>query len=381
MNREEIHVTAVMPCLNEAKTIGICVEKAMRCFAQLGIRGEVVVADNGSSDESAKIAEALGARVVYERRKGYGAALMRGIESAHGRIIVMADADDSYDWSTIGDFVRKIEEGHDLVMGNRFQGGIEPGAMPLLHRYLGNPVLSTITRWLYRIPIGDFHCGMRAFTRDGYKRMKLRTSGMEFATEMVVYAAQAGLRIGEIPTRLYPDKRDRPPHLRSFRDGWRHLRFIVTYAPDYLYLLPGGLMAILGLTGMAGLAAGPAELMGRHFGIHFLALACLLFLTGANLIMFGTLAKAYHASYHPIPPSLFGRFLSTFTLEKGLGTGILLLLLGIGTELCILLQWLYRGQGPMGDTVHLAFVGVAIAMLGLQTVFASFLLNMMSNRH
>lgn len=381
MKREEIYVTAVMPCLNEAKTIGICVEKAMRCFAQLGIRGEVVVADNGSTDQSAQIAESLGARVVSERRKGYGAALMRGIESAHGRIIVMADADDSYDWSSIGDFVRKIEEGHDLVMGNRFQGGIEPGAMPPLHRYFGNPVLSTVTRWLYRIPIGDFHCGMRAFTSDAYDRMKLRTAGMEFATEMVVYAAQAGLRIAEIPTRLYPDKRGRPPHLRSFRDGWRHLRFIVTYAPDYLYLLPGALLFAFGLMGMIGLASGPATLMGRQFGIHFLALASLVFLSGANLLIFGLLAKAHQAHQHPLPPSLISSFLDHFTLEKGLITGGLISLIGFAADFQIFFEWIERRQGNMADTVHLSFVATTSIILGIQVLFASFLLNMLQERN
>ena len=241
MTSREILVSAVMPCLNEEKTLGLCIDKIQRAFDEMGITGEIVVADNGSSDRSVEIAESLGARVVRERRKGYGSALLAGISAARGRIVVMADADDSYDWSVLGDFVRKIEEGHDLVMGNRFKGGIEPGAMPPLHRYFGNPVLSMLARVMYRIPINDFHCGMRAFTRESFDRMKVRTAGMEFATEMVVNASHAGLRIAEIPTRLYPDKRDRPPHLRSFRDGWRHLRFMLTYAPDWLYLVPGGI--------------------------------------------------------------------------------------------------------------------------------------------
>lgn len=380
MTEEHIYVTAVMPCLNEENSIGICVEKAFRCFAELGIRGEVVVADNGSTDRSIEIAESLGARVVHQTKRGYGAALMSGIEAAEGSIIVMADSDDSYDWLAMGDFIRKIESGYDLVLGNRFRGGIEPGAMPFLHRYLGNPVLSTITRLLYSIPIGDFHCGMRAFSSAAYKRMKLRTPGMEFATEMVVYAAQAGLHIGEIPIKLYPDKRDRPPHLRSFRDGWRHLRFIVTYAPDYLYLLPGGLLAVIGAQGLLVLCDGPAQLWGRQFGIHFLALASLFLLAGANIVIFGILAKAYHGSYHPLPPSLFSRFLKEFTLERGLAAGLIPVFLGTGTEFVILWRWFDRGYGPMEDTVHLVFAAGAVVLLGIQIVFAAFLLNMISNR-
>ncbi|QRJ65797.1 glycosyltransferase family 2 protein [Azospira restricta] len=372
-----MYVTAVMPCLNEENSIGICIDKAFRCFAELGIRGEVVVADNGSTDRSVEIAESLGARVVHESRRGYGAALMCGIEAAKGRIVIMADADDSYDWLAMGDFICQIENGFDLVMGNRFKGGIAPGAMPPLHRYLGNPVLSTVTRLLYDIPIGDFHCGMRAFTNDAYKRMKLRTDGMEFATEMIVYAAQAGLRIGEIPTTLSPDKRGRPPHLRSFRDGWRHLRFIVTYAPDYLYMAPGSLFWLLGLLGLIGLVNGPAQLFGRVLGIHFLVLASMLFLLGNSILTFGVLAKAYHNAHHPLPPSLFSRFLRRFTLEKGVLTGLALFLIGASTDAYILFQWIERHQGAMADTVHLAIVAGTATILGLHLVFSSFLLNMM----
>ena len=377
MSEDNIYVTAVMPCLNEENSIGICVDKALRCFTELGIRGEVVVADNGSTDRSIEIAESLGARVVHQSRRGYGAALMAGIEGAKGKIVVIADSDDSYDWLAMGDFIHKIENGFDLVMGNRFKGGIAPGAMPFLHRYLGNPVLSTVTRFLYNIPIGDFHCGMRAFTNEAYKRMKLRTDGMEFATEMIVYAAQAGLRIGEIPTTLSPDKRGRPPHLRSFRDGWRHLRFIVTYAPDYLYMTPGGLLWIFGLIGLIGLANGPALLFGRVLGIHFLVLASMLFLLGNNILTFGALAKAYHNAHHPLPPSLFSRFLEHFTLEKGVLTGLTIFLIGASTDAYILFKWIGRHQGAMADTVHLAIAAGTATILGLHFVFSSFLLNMM----
>ncbi len=251
-----ILVSAVIPCLNEEETLALCVRKAQDAFIKLGIVGEVVVADNGSTDNSVAIAESLGARVVSQTEKGYGAALKAGIEGARGEIVVMGDADDSYDWGCIGDFVGKVQEGNDLVMGNRFAGGIEPGAMPIHHRYLGNPVLSFIARGVSRAPIGDFHCGMRAFTREGYGRMKLQTSGMEFASEMVISAARNGLKIAEIPTKLYPDKRNRPLHLRSWSDGWRHLKFILSYAPDHLLLAPALLMLLPGLLLMALLASG-----------------------------------------------------------------------------------------------------------------------------
>jgi glycosyltransferase involved in cell wall biosynthesis len=377
-----IAVSAVMPCLNEEKTLGLCIAKIQRAFAELGVAGEVVVADNGSSDRSVEIAGSLGARVVHEQRKGYGAALLAGISAARGHIVIMADADDSYDWAALGDFVRKIEEGYDLVMGNRFKGGIEPGAMPSLHRYLGNPVLSTLARVMYKIPISDFHCGMRAFTRDAFERMNVRTAGMEFATEMVVSAAHAGLRITEIPTRLYPDKRDRPPHLRSFRDGWRHLRFILTYAPDWLYLVPGGLLFLLGMAGMALLVAGPAHIGSFSFGIHFLALASLFTLLGANIIGFGLLARLINAGRKPIrESSAFGRLLAWFTLERGLVIGGLLTLAGLAVDVSLLVEWLASSFGEMAGTVHLAFVATTIMLLGVNAIFASFLFNMLREEH
>lgn len=382
MTGTDVLVSAVMPCLNEEKTLGLCIEKIQHAFDELGIAGEVVVADNGSTDRSVEIAESLGARVVHEQRKGYGAALLAGISSARGRIVIMADADDSYDWAALGDFVRKIEEGYDLVMGNRFKGGIEPGAMPPLHRYLGNPVLSSLARVMYRIPINDFHCGMRAFTREAFERMNVRTAGMEFATEMVVSAAHAGLRITEIPTRLYPDKRDRPPHLRSFRDGWRHLRFILTYAPDWLYLIPGGLMFLLGMAGMAMLAPGPAQVGGLSFGIHFLALSSLLALLGANIIGFALLARLINAGRKPIKPSsAFGRLLSWFTLERGLVIGSVLTVAGLAVDVWLLVEWLASGFGDMEDTVHIAFVATTIMLLGVNAIFASFLFNMLREEH
>jgi len=368
-----------MPCLNEERTLATCIRKAQQCFRELGIEGEVVIADNGSTDRSVEVAESLGARVVHQSVRGYGAALIKGIEEARGEIVVMADADDSYDWLAMGPFVTRIREGYDLVMGNRFAGGIERGAMPPLHRYLGNPVLSALARVAHRAPVGDFHCGMRAFTKASFLRMKLRTTGMEFATEMVVNAVRSGLRVTEVPTTLRPDGRDRPPHLRSFRDGWRHLRFIFTYAPNYLYLAPGALMVLLGLIMVAALARGPITIGGQYFGIHFLALGSGLVLTGFNVIHLGIIAKLIASSQIAQPQSRVIRFvLNVFTLEGGLIVGGLMFIAGMGIDTAILWKWLAQNRGPLDDTVHIVFVATLLIVLGLNIVFSSFLLSMIA---
>jgi glycosyltransferase involved in cell wall biosynthesis len=373
----KVEVSAVIPCLNEEQTLGLCIEKAFRGFAELGVRGEVVVADNGSTDRSVEIAREMGARVIPEQRKGYGAALMRGITEARGEIIVMADADDSYDWTAIAPFVRKIREGYDLVMGNRFRGGIMAGAMPKLHRYLGNPVLSLIARVAFRTNIGDFHCGMRAFTRAAFDRMQLKTTGMEFATEMVANASHQGLRIAEVPIVLYPDKRNRPPHLRSFRDGWRHLRFILTYAPDYLYLIPGVALLIPGLLLELLLARGPVTYHQVYLGIHFLALGSLLTLVGFNIINLGVLAKTLMAQrYSGINSRTVRLVHRRRSLEAGLIAGVLLALTGTGIDAVIATQWITEFGAPMDSSVHLAFVATTALVLGINLVCSSFLLNL-----
>lgn len=372
-----IDVSAVIPCLNEEKTIGICIQKAFRSFEALGVRGEVVVADNGSNDRSVAIAESLNARVVREQRKGYGAALSAGINAAHGRVIVMGDADDSYDWANIAPFVTKVVEGYDLVMGNRFRGGIERGAMPPLHRYLGNPVLSWLGRLAFHTKIGDFHCGMRAFTKASFQRMGITSTGMEFATEMVASAAYLDLRIAELPTKLYPDKRGRPPHLRSFRDGWRHLRFILTYAPNHLYLVPGFGMLFLGILLQCLLIKGPAEIGRFSLGIHFLALGSLLTLLGFNILNMGVLAKTLVAQrYSRIAGGIMEWIQGKFTLEIGLLTGLGLFLLGLGIDLGIALAWIQDPGGSMESTVHLAFVATTTIVLGVNLAFSSFLIHM-----
>ncbi|HJN81714.1 MAG TPA: glycosyltransferase family 2 protein, partial [Verrucomicrobiota bacterium] len=255
-------VSVVMPCLNEAETLAVCIQKATRCLAENGVSGEIIVADNGSTDGSRAIAEADGARVVPVEAKGYGSALMGGIAAARGRFVIMGDADDSYDFSALMPFIERLRDGSDLVMGNRFRGGIAPGAMPPLHRYLGNPVLSGLGRLFFRCPAGDFHCGLRGFSRAAYDRMKLQTTGMEFAGEMVVKSTLLGLRIAEVPTTLSPDGRSRPPHLRSWRDGWRNLRFMLLFSPRWLFLYPGLLLMLIGL-GVGGWLLPEARQLGQ----------------------------------------------------------------------------------------------------------------------
>jgi glycosyltransferase involved in cell wall biosynthesis len=370
-------VSAVIPCLNEERTIGFCIDKAFRSFREMGIVGEVVVADNGSSDRSVEISAAHGARVIHASVKGYGAALRAGIDAAEGSIIVMADGDESYDWAAIAPFVRKVQEGYDLVMGNRFLGPAIPGAMPPLHRYVGNPVLSTIARIAFRTRIGDFHCGMRAFTKSAYERMLTKTTGMEFATEMVANASHQGMRIAEIPTTLYPDKRDRAPHLRSFRDGWRHLRFILTYAPDHMFLLPGLLMLFVGIAVQLALVAGPVTVGGMYFGIHFVALGALLALVGFNVFNLGVFAKALLSRrYVGLRSRTVGWLKNRYSLELGLIVGAALITVGLAIDATILVRWLGTAGTGMESTIHLAFVATTAVVLGANVLFSAFLLNL-----
>jgi glycosyltransferase involved in cell wall biosynthesis len=373
-----IRISAVMPCLNEDRTIGVCIDKAFAALRGMGISGEVVVADNGSSDRSIEIATARGARVIHVEQRGYGAALMAGIEAARGEYVIIADSDDSYDWLGIAPFVVALEQGNDLVVGNRFAGGIDPGAMPTLHRYVGNPVLSWLARIVHRAPIGDFHCGMRAFRRDAFQRMNLRTSGMEFATEMIVNSAKTGLKIGEVPIRLRRDGRNRPPHLRAFRDGWRHLRFILTYGPNYLYLAPGVSCFIMGSLMLGLLARGPITLMGHYIGIHFLALACGLTLVGFNLVHYGIMAKVVGLRSVTHVNSRIARWaMSHYSLERTLLVASLLVLAGLGSDAWLLVKWLAAPGAPMDSTVHSVFIATLAIVIGVNLALGAFLLNML----
>ncbi|HWX38466.1 MAG TPA: glycosyltransferase family 2 protein, partial [Candidatus Sulfotelmatobacter sp.] len=290
-SRAELELSVVMPCLDEAATVGVCVQKAMVAMERHGIRGEVIVADNGSADGSQQIAREFGARVVPVERRGYGSALLSGIAAARGEFVLMGDADDTYDFSQLDEFLAKLREGFDLVMGNRFQGKILPGAMPPLHRYLGNPVLTGLGRLFFRSPVGDFHCGLRAFRKDAIDRLGLRTLGMEFASEMVVKASAFGLRVTEIPTTLAPDRRDRPPHLRTWRDGWRHLRFLLLYSPRWLFLYPGIVSFTLGVVLSVILLPGPRRIGNVVFDVHTLLFAAMAVLIGFQSVVFATFTK------------------------------------------------------------------------------------------
>lgn len=370
-------VSAIIPCLNEERTLGICIRKALEAFARRGIAGEVVVGDNGSTDKSVEIARSLGARVVHQPIKGYGAAISAAAGAARGKYLIMADADDSYDWSQLDAFIDELEAGAELVMGNRFAGGIEPGAMPPLHRYLGNPVLSAVARWLHRSPIRDFHCGMRGFTREAFDLMGARSPGMEFASEMVINAHRAGLDIREVPIKLYPDKRDRPPHLRSFRDGWRHLRLIIAHAPDTMYLVPGILLLLTGVFGLAALARGPVVIGGQYFGIHFVALSSMATLIGLSAILLGMLAKVAIAIYHPTANGRLVPWLKRGRpLEWLVGFGGLLTVVGFGADGLLAFRWLFVG-GAMEQSVHLVFAITTACVAGVVMVLSGFVLKLL----
>src|SRR5580658_9965343 len=288
-----VELSVVMPCLNESRTLGVCVKKALDTIERLGIRGEVIVADNGSTDGSQSLAEGLGARVVPIAARGYGSALRGGISAARGKFVIMGDSDDSYDFTQLGDFVSKLSEGYDLVMGNRFQGGIRPDAMPFLHHYLGNPFLSWLGRVFFGCPVGDFQCGLRGFRKDAIDKLELQTTGMEFSTEMVVKATLFDLRIAEIPTILSPDGRDRPPHLRTWRDGWRYLRFLLLYSPRWLFLYPGIALFLVGIAVTLWLLPSPRTIGATVFDYHTLLFGAMSILIGFQSINFAVFTKFF----------------------------------------------------------------------------------------
>jgi glycosyltransferase involved in cell wall biosynthesis len=360
-----MELTILMPCLNEARTLPACIEKARRFLAQNQIAGEVLIADNGSTDGSQAIAETAGARVVPVPIRGYGAALGAGIEAAHGRYVIMGDSDGSYDFSQLQDYVARLRAGADLVMGNRFKGGIAPGAMPILHRYLGNPVLSFIGRLFFRIPVGDFHCGLRGFSRDAMLKLRLVTPGMEFASEMVAKSALAHLRIEEVPTTLSPDGRDRPPHLRTWRDGWRHLRFLLLFCPRWLFLYPGLLLMALGLGGFA-LAAYSPEFVNRIHSLLYMAAATVL---GAQMIQLGVLTKWMGILSGVVPPQHWlSRWEPVMRVENGLVAGIVLIAAGLLWSGRLVFDWGTSGFGALDplQTMRVAIPAVTLMILGAQ---------------
>jgi glycosyltransferase involved in cell wall biosynthesis len=380
---EDLEVSIVMPCLNEAATIERCITKATHALRADGFRGEVIIGDNGSTDGSQEIARRLGARVIDVAARGYGAALQGGIAAARGRYVIIGDADDSYDFSRIEPYVTKLREGYDLVMGNRFLGGIAPGAMPRLHRYLGNPVLTTIGRIFFRSPCGDFHCGMRGFRRDSILALDLRTTGMEFASEMIVKATIHRLRITEVPTTLSKDGRNRPPHLRSWRDGWRHLRFLLMYSPRYLFLLPGFLLGVAGTVTGIWLLPGPRSVGSVTFDVNTLLFAAAAMILGIQLVVFWLFAKVFATSEGLQPPDeRFEHLFEYITLESGLVVSIAALLGGIALSIAGVREWEAASFGHL-DPVHSlrrVIPAVLLMILGVQGVFSSFFLSILGLR-
>ncbi len=373
-------LSIVMPCLNEAETIGVCVEKAKGFLERRKIDGEVLVADNGSTDDSPAIAESLGARVIKVLERGYGSALLGGIAAARGRYVIMGDADDSYDFTALDLFVEKLREGSELVMGNRFKGGIEPGAMPLLHRYLGNPVLTAIGRRFFGSKIGDFHCGLRGFNREAIQRLNLTTTGMEFASEMVVKATLRKLRITEVPTTLSPDGRSGPSHLRSWRDGWRHLRFLLLFSPRWLFLYPGGLLMLAGIASMLWLLPGPRTLGGLTLDVHTLVYSAAAVVCGFQAVAFSVIAKVFAINARLLPEDpRIDRFVDVLSLEVGIGVGLLLLVGGLVLSMYAFGAWGGASFGPLDPTVSMRIVipAATAVIVGLQIIFASFFLSIL----
>jgi glycosyltransferase involved in cell wall biosynthesis len=372
---DELELTILMPCLDEAETVGRCVARAAAFLKRSAISGEVLVVDNGSSDGSMQIAERAGARVMLERRRGYGNALRAGIRSARGRYVIMGDADESYDFGALEAFVEALRNGAELVMGNRFLGGIAPQAMPALHRYFGNPVLSGIGRLFFRSPVGDFHCGLRGFRRDAMLGLGLTAEGMEFASEMIVRSTMEGLGIREVPARLSRDGRSRPPHLRSFRDGWRHLKFLLLFSPRWLFLYPGLILMLAGLVSMLWLLPGPR--------VNSLMYSLAAIVCGFQAVAFAVFAKVIAINARLLPEDRRIRKLTSLvTIEAGMSAGVALLLLGLAGSGYALGLWGTRSFGPLSPEITLRIVAPSVTalILGVQLIFSSFFLGVLRLR-
>ncbi len=373
-------LTIVMPCLNEEETLAICIDKAHTFIADNNISGEVLIADNGSTDRSRDIASEHGARITSITEKGYGAALMGGISAAKGKYIIMGDADDSYDFSSLDLYVEKLREGYDLVMGNRFKGGIAKGAMPPLHRYLGNPILTGIGRLFFKSPLSDFHCGLRGFKKEAIERLDLQTTGMEFASEMIVKATLSKLRITEIPTTLAVDGRSCPPHLRSWRDGWRHLQFLLIYSPRWLFLYPGIILITLGLALMMWLLPGQRTVFGIGFDIHTMLYAAISIILGFQAVSFAIFSKVYAINTHLLPVDhRTTTLLKIFTLDRGLIVSGIFFTIGIIGSLYAFIDWGLESFGPLvpSSTMRITIPSLTALTVGIQVGFSSFFLGVL----
>ena len=374
-NDDNILVSVVMPCLNEEETLGTCIQKAQKTMKELDIQGEVVVADNGSTDTSVEIAEGLGARVVHQPLRGYGAAYLAGIAAAQGQYIIIGDSDDTYDFTDLERFITPLRCGSDFVIGNRLKGKILRGAMPPLHRYIGNPVLTGFLNILFRSGISDAHCGMRAFTQEAYQQMELQTTGMEFASEMVINAKKADLKIEEIPITYSPRKGE--SKLNSFRDGWRHLRFMLLLSPIYLFLIPGILLFLFGLLGTAALLPGPLQIGSHAYDIHVMVLTCLLCLLGYQILLLGLSAQTLSVIRGFSKSNALIQFVyRNFTLEKGLFFGCVVFVIGFMIDTWIAYDWIKSGFGEL-QKIRPALFALLLMVLGAQTVFFSFFLSML----
>lgn len=379
----EVEFTLLMPCLNEAETIAVCVRKAIYALSRLGVHGEVLVVDNGSSDGSQELATRNGARVVEVYQKGYGSALIGGIKVAEGRYIIMGDADDSYDWSYIDSFVDNLRAGFDLVMGCRLPiggGKIEVGAMPWLHRWIGNPILSYLGRLFFRCPVTDFHCGMRGFSRAAIERLHLTSTGMEFASEMIVKAALSRLRIAEVPITLYQAGRTRAPHLRTFQDGWRHLRFMLIYSPKWLFLGPGFVLLGVGIIGFILLLPGPLIVNSVSFDINTLTICSLFCLLGIQIVIFGLFARIFASRERLLPEDpLLSQIYNRVKLEHGLLVGTVAAVAGMALLIMAVVHWAKHSFGPLPVSVEprLVISSLTLLSIGVQVIFSSFFLSML----
>lgn len=380
MPTEPLELTILMPCLNEELTLGICIKKAKKSLEENNIRGEIVIGDNGSTDGSIEIAEALGARVIRIPEKGYGSALIGGINAAQGKYVIMGDSDDSYDFSRIMLHVEKLREGYDLVMGNRFKGGIEKGAMPFLHRYLGNPVLTFVGRLFFNTSIRDFHCGLRGFNRERMASVNLECPGMEFASEMVVKSLLNDFKIAEVPTTLSKDGRDRPPHLNTWTDGWRHLRFLLLYSPAWLFLYPGILLFLFGLVLTGFLLLQPLQVLGIELDIHTLAYSATSVFIGFQLMFFFAFSRIFASMNGLLPPNKFYNYYKNkFSLEKGLILGGLFILIGIALVITAWLSWQSVGYGDLKprETLRIVIPSIFFLIGGIQIAQSSFLISIL----
>lgn len=377
---KEIELTILMPCLDEAETLEVCISKASRFLKENNVVGEVLIADNGSTDGSQEIARQNGARVVDIPEKGYGSALRGGSEQAYGKYVIMGDADDSYDFLNLMPFLEKLREGYELVMGNRFKGGIAKGAMPPLHKYLGNPVLSFIGRVFYPSAIKDFHCGLRGYHRESIQNLNLQTTGMEYASEMVVQSTLNELKMIEVPTTLSPDGRSRPPHLRSWRDGWRHLKFLMMYSPNWTFLYPGLILTFIGLAMMIAIGVGSPQIGRVNFGVSTMMYGSTSILIGINIILFSLFTKAYafHSGFIPNSSKTIENF-EKFTVEKGVIAGVVLTLIGLIITIVALVIW---GNASFGDLeaelmMRITIPAATLIAIGVELIFASFFLGIL----